>query len=304
MTDHRTKLPFSFASYSVDFDRHIERSIRGYRNLIEDCIELSQYFVENGTVVCDIGCATGRTLAAIRTRNQERAPDARYVGIDIEPSFQQHWVKLEGPKIRFLVQDVLAFEDFTELSLATSIFTLQFLPERYRRQVCRKVYEGLLPGGAVHRRREDFRQDAEDARHVDLALPELQASAFFRRGNPGQGEVAARHDEAWPRGRSHPTADGGRLQGGEHRALLAQSPVRCLRLRQAMMASAARHSSCHRAAPSTAISACDLVDLISAGRSRGCVKQFDTDEPMSVDLTLRCRLRWSWGCPSRGNRAR
>jgi hypothetical protein len=76
LTDQRTKLPFSFANYADDFDHHIERSIRGYSNLIEDCVELSQYFVENGTVFCDIGCATGRTLAAIRARNQERAPDA------------------------------------------------------------------------------------------------------------------------------------------------------------------------------------------------------------------------------------
>jgi len=27
-------------------------------------------------------------------------------------------------------------------------FTLQFLPERHRREVCRKIYEGLVPGGA------------------------------------------------------------------------------------------------------------------------------------------------------------
>jgi tRNA (cmo5U34)-methyltransferase len=148
LSDHLSKLPFSFASYAADFDRHIERSIRGYRNLIEDCVELSQYFVENSTVVCDIGCSTGRTLAAIRARNQERAPAARYVGLDIEHSFQQHWTMLEGPNIRFVVQDVVAFTEFSELSLATSIFTLQFLPERYRRRVCRKVYEGLLPGGA------------------------------------------------------------------------------------------------------------------------------------------------------------
>ena len=147
-TDQHTKLRFSFANYADDFDRHIERSIRGYGDLIEDCLEVSQYFVENGTVVCDIGCSTGRMLAAIRARNQERAPQARYVGLDIERSFEQHWKQLAGPNIRFLVQDVLAFEDFTELSLATSIFTLQFLPERYRRQVCRKIYEGLVPGGA------------------------------------------------------------------------------------------------------------------------------------------------------------
>jgi hypothetical protein len=74
LTDQPAKLPFSFANYADDFDRHIERSIRGYRNLIEDCVELSQYFVEDDTVVCDIGCATGRTLATIRARNQERAP--------------------------------------------------------------------------------------------------------------------------------------------------------------------------------------------------------------------------------------
>ena len=55
-------------------------------------MELSQYFVENNTVACDIGCATGRTLAAIRARNQERAPGANYIGLDIEPSFRQHGI--------------------------------------------------------------------------------------------------------------------------------------------------------------------------------------------------------------------
>src|SRR5438874_7474266 len=81
LTDQPAKLQFSFANYADDFDRHIERSIRGYGNLIEDCVELSQYFIENGTVACDIGCATGRTLAAIRARNQDRAPAAKYIGL-------------------------------------------------------------------------------------------------------------------------------------------------------------------------------------------------------------------------------
>jgi len=148
LTGQHTKLPFSFANYADNFDHHIERSIRGYGSLIEDCVELSPYFVENGTLICDIGCATGRMLAAVRARNQERTPDARYVGLDVEPSFQEHWTQLAGPNIQFLLLNVLAFEDFTDLSLATSIFTLQFLPERHRRQVCRKIYEGLVPGGA------------------------------------------------------------------------------------------------------------------------------------------------------------
>jgi tRNA (cmo5U34)-methyltransferase len=149
LTNRPTKLPFSFASYAEDFDRHIERSIRGYGNLIEDCVELSRYFVENGTVVCDIGCSTGRLLDAIRTRNEDRTPAARYVGLDIEPGFQPHWDRHSGPNIRFLLEDARDFSGFTDLSLATSIFTLQFMPERNRRAVCRRIYEGLVPGGAL-----------------------------------------------------------------------------------------------------------------------------------------------------------
>ena len=149
MTEPTSKLPFSFASHADDFDRHIEQSIRGYANLIEDCVELSSYFVENGTVVCDIGCSTGRTLASIRARNQQRAPAARYIGFDIEPNFRQHWARYADTGIRFLVQDVLAFEGFTDLSLVTSIFTLQFLPLRHRREICRKIYDALVPGGAL-----------------------------------------------------------------------------------------------------------------------------------------------------------
>jgi tRNA (cmo5U34)-methyltransferase len=143
------KLQFSFASYAEDFDCHIEHSIRGYGNLIQDCVELSQYFIENNTVACDIGCATGRTLAAIRARNQERAPGANYIGLDIEPSFQQHWSRFTADNIRFLLQDVVTFEEFRDLSLATAIFTLQFLPHRHRLEVSRRLYEGLVTGGAL-----------------------------------------------------------------------------------------------------------------------------------------------------------
>src|SRR5215469_2600163 len=149
LNDRSTTLPFSFANHADDFDRHIEQSIRGYGNLIEDCVELSSYFVENGTVICDIGCATGRPLAAIRARNQARAPEASYVGLDIEPSFRRHWDGLAAENLSFLLQDILTFDDFATLSLATSIFTLQFLPERNRREICRKIYDGLLPGGAL-----------------------------------------------------------------------------------------------------------------------------------------------------------
>src|SRR5262249_48385822 len=60
-----------------------------------------------------------------------------------------HWKRLSATNLRFLLQDVMAFEDFRDLSLATAIFTLQFLPHRHRLEVSRKIYDGLVPGGAL-----------------------------------------------------------------------------------------------------------------------------------------------------------
>ena len=42
------------------FDKHIEKSIRGYSNLMNDVISFSRYFIENDINVIDIGCSTGK----------------------------------------------------------------------------------------------------------------------------------------------------------------------------------------------------------------------------------------------------
>ena len=42
------------------FDDHIEHSIRGYTNLLDDIVSLSRNFVEDETNVIDIICSTGK----------------------------------------------------------------------------------------------------------------------------------------------------------------------------------------------------------------------------------------------------
>ena len=51
---------FTFAHRQEGFDKHIELSIRGYSNLMEDVVSLSRYFVEDNTNIVDIGCSTGK----------------------------------------------------------------------------------------------------------------------------------------------------------------------------------------------------------------------------------------------------
>ena len=56
---------FTFAHRQEGFDEHINKSIRGYSELLNDVIAYSQYFVDSGTNVVDIGCSTGTNLIKI-----------------------------------------------------------------------------------------------------------------------------------------------------------------------------------------------------------------------------------------------
>ena len=56
---------FTFATREEGFDNHIDTSIRGYNDLWQDVVDISQYFVENGTSVVDIGCSTGKMLKSM-----------------------------------------------------------------------------------------------------------------------------------------------------------------------------------------------------------------------------------------------
>ena len=44
---------FTFAHREEGFDEHIEKSIRGYSQLIDDVISLSRYFIEDETKVVE-----------------------------------------------------------------------------------------------------------------------------------------------------------------------------------------------------------------------------------------------------------
>ena len=142
---------FTFAHREEGFDEHINWSIRGYSDLLEDVISFSRYFVENGTNVVDIGCSTGKVTKAVMEYNEDHAPDAYYVGVEIAEGF---FKDLEKRKIaldkkglvEFIFDDVRNYQ-FLNCSLVTSIFTLQFMSKKDRAIVIKDIYDGLNSGG-------------------------------------------------------------------------------------------------------------------------------------------------------------
>ena len=73
---------FTFAHRQEGFDEHIDWSIRGYRNLLNDTISFSRYFVENNTNVVDIGCSTGKLTTRIMEYNNEISSASNYIGVE------------------------------------------------------------------------------------------------------------------------------------------------------------------------------------------------------------------------------
>ena len=74
---------FTFAHREEGFDEHIEKSIRGYSQLIDDVISLSRYFIEDETNVIDIGCSTGKMTKALIDYNLDHSKTASYIGLEI-----------------------------------------------------------------------------------------------------------------------------------------------------------------------------------------------------------------------------
>jgi tRNA (cmo5U34)-methyltransferase len=149
MQKSHSRLNFSFAGFTEGFDDHIRKSIRGYSDLLEDCVAMSDYFIDNETSVFDIGCSTGRFLFRIWERSRGRAPRAKYVGIDIEPNFTACWRRLKVDNVDLHVADVRSFPMPERCSFVTSIFSLQFIAERDRQKIVDRIFQALVPGGAL-----------------------------------------------------------------------------------------------------------------------------------------------------------
>ena len=146
---------FTFSHRQEGFDEHISWSIRGYDNLLNDVISFSRYFVENDTNVVDLGCSTGKTTERMLLHNKDHCKDATYVGIEIAKGFYDNLderlknLNKNEPwaQVKFIKDDVIDHK-FNNCSLVTSIFTLQFMPKKDRKQVIKNIYNGLNDGGA------------------------------------------------------------------------------------------------------------------------------------------------------------
>jgi tRNA (cmo5U34)-methyltransferase len=136
---------FSFSNFSSKFDEHINKSIRGYSDLRNDIVQISRYFIEPNTSVMDIGCSQGSLLKIIKDVNTQ-STNTNYLGVDINNDFKKHWKNEKN--LKYVIDDITTMEFPNNLSFVTSLFTFQFLPERHRLPLMKKIYDNLVEGGS------------------------------------------------------------------------------------------------------------------------------------------------------------
>ena len=75
----------------------------------------------------------------------DHVSNTEYLGVEINDSFQEHWK--DEDRLKYIVDDITTMEFPKDLSLVTSLFTFQFIPERKRVPLMENIYDNLIEGG-------------------------------------------------------------------------------------------------------------------------------------------------------------
>ena len=132
------------------FDSHVRKSVPMYDEFHSMIADLSQWFIEEGTNVYDIGTSTGEGLKNVV--DVHKGKNINFIGIDeSKDMFEEAKERFKDySNIGFINGDI-SNEDIvvSNASVVTAILTLQFIPKRKRQSVINKIYNGLNDGGAL-----------------------------------------------------------------------------------------------------------------------------------------------------------
>ncbi len=143
---------FEFDQQVVEvFPDMIERSVPGYRTIIQGIGEIAEKFVQLDSNIYDLGCSLGAASFSIRQKLQE--PSCRIIAVDNSSAMVERCRLIQSGYNFAMPIDVLE-ADITKLemqdaSMIVLNFTLQFLPQEKRQQLISNIYSALKPGGIL-----------------------------------------------------------------------------------------------------------------------------------------------------------
>lgn len=133
------------------FSDMISRSVPGYQDTLAGLHRLAPFIIPNGGRCYDLGCSLGAATLAVSMGLDQQ--NAELIGIDsslamIEQCRSDERFTERAQTLSFVHADI-GDHSFDNANLVIMNYTLQFLPPNDREALLRRIYDGLLPGGAL-----------------------------------------------------------------------------------------------------------------------------------------------------------
>jgi tRNA (cmo5U34)-methyltransferase len=141
---------FAFDDHVANvFPDMISRSVPGYQTMIAAIGLLAGRFAMQNSVCYDLGCSLG--AASFAMRQNIAAENCKIIAVDNSQAMLSRFESIltqTETLIELHCADIREIE-IKNASIVVLNFTLQFLPVKDRAELLAKIYDGLLPNGAL-----------------------------------------------------------------------------------------------------------------------------------------------------------
>ncbi|NTV14322.1 MAG: carboxy-S-adenosyl-L-methionine synthase CmoA [Desulfobulbaceae bacterium] len=139
------------ATVAAVFDDMLDRSVPGYRQVIEMSGAILARYLTPGDLIYDLGCSTGTTLLELASRLPQ--PGLRFIGLDNSPAMlakarDKAKDSRQASQLEFREADITT----APLEAAGAVlmnYTLQFIAPACRQDFLHTIYQTLRPGGVL-----------------------------------------------------------------------------------------------------------------------------------------------------------
>jgi tRNA (cmo5U34)-methyltransferase len=131
------------------FPDMIQRSVPGYQTMIAAIGLLAGRFAKQNSICYDLGCSLG--AASFSMRQNIHVENCKIIAVDNSQAMLTRFESVLTPNktsIELHCADIRDVE-IKNASIVVLNFTLQFLPVEDRKELLAKIYNGLLPNGAL-----------------------------------------------------------------------------------------------------------------------------------------------------------
>lgn len=129
----------------VTFNEHIKKSVPFYDESHKLIANLTDFFVQEKSIIYDIGSSTGTLLNNIYKRHNKKK--LKLIGIEKVPEMIKEAKKRSADKsIKYLNKDIEKI-NLKKSDMIVSCFTIQFIKQKKRQQIINKIYKSLNWGG-------------------------------------------------------------------------------------------------------------------------------------------------------------